>query len=233
MAKKKEEKVKRIWGEKTATPMVRTSYSYITKPDSGREFSDDKFKFTAMLEKERKDELKPLKQAILAVAKEAFGKDTKLKDLELPFKDGDKKDAENLAGHIVFNLKTKNKPGVIVGKNKTKFSSLSEEEQQDIALDNAGYHVIANVTPSSYKRTKTVEKPDGTDVTKTVQGVTLALNSIWYIKDDDRFGGAGNAESDFAEVDVDEDAFDDELGDDEDTGSDEETAFDEDDDDLL
>lgn len=236
-AKKEEAKVKRVWAEHaTATPVVRVSYSYITKPDTGKEFSDEKFKFAALLPKDRAEELKPLKLEILKVAKEAFGKDTKLKDIETPFNDGDEMEKEEYEGMVVFNIKSKRKPGVIVGKTKRKYNDLNEEEQAELALDNAGYYVIAMCKPSSYKRTITVEDAKGKTKNKQVCGVNLNLQSLWYVKDGERFGGGGDASSDFAEVDLDGDEFDDE-GVEESTGEDstestgEEADFD--DDDLL
>lgn len=240
MAKKKkdEEKVKRVFGDKVATPVVRTSYSYVTTPDSGREFSDDKYKFAAMLPSERSAELKPLKQEMLKVAKEAFGKDITWKKLKTPFVDGNEKDNPEYKDHIIFNVKSKRKPGVIVGKSKTKFNDLSEEEQKELALDNAGYHVIAMVTPSSYKRSVEVEREDADGniktATRTQLGINLNLESIWYVKNDERFGGGGDASSDFAEIDVSADEFDDdELEGDDELDGDENDEFSEDDDDLI
>jgi hypothetical protein len=233
MAKEKEEKKgpKPVFGERTRTPMIRTSFVYFLKPDvSERKESDGKYKFIGMIENERKEELKPLKLAILKVAKEAFGADTKFGDIQTPFKDGDERAEEkerlaNYAGHVVFNIKSKDKPGIIVGKAKTKYSDLSDEEKEELNLDVGGYWVIATVTPASYIRTVEVEKSVN-GKTKRVneerKGVTLYLNNIWFIKDDERFGGGGNAESDFQDVELDDEEF----------GSEEEGSGDELDDEL-
>ena len=223
-SKEKAKKEERGRSGTVVTPVVRASFPYVEKPDTGNEYSTGKYKITGLIEKDREAEIKPLKQACMAAAKQIWPK-IKFNQLEHPFRDGDESETEGHHGHVTFTAKTNRKPG-IVGPDKLPLG-----EGIDVY---GGCYVRFSVTAFTYNRPDkvTVEKADGTIEKKKVmiKGVSLALNNVQFIKDGDRFGGGTSADQDFEEVDP---ADYDEVGEDEkfDEGEGEEGEVEDDDDD--
>jgi hypothetical protein len=245
-AKEKAENKDRMFGDNVITPVVRTSFAYITKMDKA-EFNGkvtETYRATGVLPLSRKDELKANKQQLLAFARTVWGDSIKWGDFKTPYKMGNDMKPEKLEKYpsfkdtIYFEMRTKNPVGVIVGKEKIKYADLSEEKQKEIAIDNAGYHAIFSFTPASYVQPVKVRERDAKgnvrEVTEDQKGINFYLNSVWYVKNDERFGGerdgsdafAGlNVEADFDDIDAAGSALDD-FDDAPAKGSKDETPFD-------
>lgn len=170
----KEKKSSNIVGKGIVTPRARLSYPYLEKPDEGREFSDGKFKVTLLFPKEGSD-FAVMKNALLAVAQEKWGKDTLLKDLDLiPFKNGDDHpDWSGYADHIFLTAKSKF-PVMCIGPTRVN-GQWPMIQAKDCY---AGCYVRAIVAPCAFMR--------GQD-----RGVTFLLNSVQFLEDGPRFGGLG------------------------------------------
>ena len=194
--KKKETKAKKEERGRSGvvvTPVVRASYPYVDKPDTGNEYSSGKYKITGLIEKTREDELKPLKQACLAAARQIWPK-VKFNDLEHPFRDGDEGEAEINKGHVHFTAKSGRKPG-IVGPDKAELPEGAEVY--------GGCYVRFSVTAFTYTRpAEILIEKDGKRIKKKTQlkGVSLALNNVQFVKDGERLGGGTTADEDFDEI---------------------------------
>lgn len=209
---------KAAYGPKTHTPLVRTSYAFVTKKDQGYEGKPgtERYKITGLIPHDRAAELKPLKLAMLKLAKEQWGNDTKWSDITTPFNDGDEQTGDSIEeaykGHIYFTAKTSRGPiGVLVGKNKVKLKDIDDQGVEDPRIDNAGYYAVITVTPATYVQNVKVEKEvNGKKkvVNEKRPGVSLKFNSLWYVRDGERFGGGGDASKDFEEMDLDDNQFD-------------------------
>lgn len=237
--------------EQIYTPIMRVLYPSLLKKSSfSNTEGDDSFQFTGILPKSDSEKLKPLKLAMLKLAKERWGDNIKLKEIKTPIKDGDKKKftkgdkkgevREEYAGNDYLAARSKRGSEfevdgetieaipVVVGKNKTSFFKLSPEQQKKINPDRGGYYAVAQVTLAAYDQTKeiVIKNTDGSleDSVEEVKGITFYLNGVWFIKDGER--QAGGNEPTFDDVKVDEsefsdDEFDAALGGDDDLGEEE------------
>lgn len=185
----KEKKKKR---ERVVSPVARASFPSLAEPDSGREFSDDKYKITLLFPKTA--DLKTLKVAVASAAREEWGADVDLKSLLLPFRDGSEKEDTFYHEYVYITAKSSRKPGVI---NMAK-------EPMNAGDIYGGCFVRANLTPFPYTTTVNVETPEGKVVSKEKKGISFALNSIQFVRDGDPFGGS--TEKDFEDAAV-EDYF--------------------------
>ena len=167
----------------------RLSYTHLFNkfvPDGGSE-KDGKYMTNVLIPKEEKETVKAIRQAIEA-AKEAgivskwSGKEPK--KLDMPLRDGEEKENDDdgiYAGHFYVNAKSSTRPGV-VDKNKTPIV-----DEDDIY---SGIWAIMSVTFYAY------------DVNGN-KGVACGLNNVMKCKDGERLGGRSSAESDFADVEFD------------------------------
>lgn len=192
-------------GTKMVTPLGQFAFTFAHKPDTEGTFSKNKYKSSLLIEKERNEELKPLKIAILACARKEWGADTQYKTLEVPFLDGDEKDAaydaemkktgqtdkigryKNFRGKFYFGATSKNAPG-IVGPDKKPLP-----EGQDVQSGDYGY---MNVTPHAYVRFPEIME-NGKRVKHEVRGVSLWLNSMLKHRQGERFGSTSDPQKDF------------------------------------
>ena len=237
MATKTKEKAKAKKEERgrsgvVVTPVVRASFPYVEKPDTGNEYSTGKYKITGLIEKDKEPELKPLKQACMAAAKQIWPK-IKFKELEHPFRDGDETETEAHHGHVFFSAKSNRKPG-IVGPDKLPLTEGDEVY--------GGCYVRFSVTAFTYTRPAEVYiEKDGVTKKKKVQikGVSFALNNVQFIRDGERFGGGTTADDDFDEVnpadfeDITEEENFDEAEDKAEEVEEEETEEEEDDEEIM
>lgn len=167
------------------TPLGRLSYPFLDKRDEGRQYSDNKFKTDLLIPKDVwKKEGKALTEAVLAVAKEHYGKAMKLKDFKHPFKDMDLDPdcSENEKGHIMIRAKAINAP-IVVGPDK---KPLSPERVQ--ALKGGDYAKLA-VVPFPYSQQG--------------GGVSLGLNAVQFAREGEAFGQGRTASIEvFEEMEV-------------------------------
>lgn len=164
---------------------VRLSYAYLLTPDD-----EGKYRTMILIPKSDKATMKALKACVEA-AKE-MGITSKWggklpSKLKLPLKDGDVlkeereeegKSAEGFAGHYYFNCSSKTKPGVVDKNGK---------DITDPADIYSGCWVRASVVFLPYHFTE-----------KNQKGVTVILNNIMKVEDDDHLGGGrSSATADF------------------------------------
>lgn len=148
------------------SPVGRVSFPSLLKPDTGREFSDEKYKVTLLFPKTDKEGLAVLKEAVQAVAA-AKWPGVNLKQIATPFRNGDEKeDWDGYPGHIFITAKSKQKPG-LVGPTK---KSLGEGEEIY-----GGCYARARITAFTYAK-----GPN--------RGVSFALESVQFVRDGERFG---------------------------------------------
>lgn len=178
---------------KVATPEGVAAYAWINKPDSGNEYSDDKYKVTLLIDEEA-ESTEQFVAKITAQAKELAAEEWGKcpKDLQLPFRDGneiadEKEDKEDFRGMVVFTLKSKYQPGVVDAKKK----SLPAKAVM------SGDLIRASALLVPYKTTETVVE-NGKKKKVTVHGVTFRLRNIQLLEKRNMGGGAAG---DFDEMD--------------------------------
>lgn len=165
----------------------RLSYTHVFKPYVP-EGTDEKGKYmtNVLIPKSEKETVKALQQAIEAAKKQAIvskwgGKEPK--KIELPLRDGDEKDDENYEDMWYVNAKCNTRPG-LVDKN---LETITDEEEIY-----SGVWCYVSVTFYGY------------DVSGN-RGIACGLNNLRKFKDDEKFGGRVSAESDFADLDDEDD----------------------------
>lgn len=173
------------------TPVGVASFPNISTKDSGRQYSDDKFKTKLILDR---------KEAAGMIAKlEAFGK------AELAGEDPDEIDmpfmphAEDET-KIVLVAKSKHRPAVFDSRNRpvvvVEVDKKTDEEKVLVKIG-SGSKLRLSVGLGTYPATLTKDKKTGKDKKTRNAGVNLYLNQVQLI--DLREYGAGT--SNFGEVD--------------------------------
>lgn len=165
----------------------RLSYTHVFNkytPEGNAE--DGKYMTNVLIPKGEKETIKALQDAIEAAKKAGIiskwgGKEPK--KLDMPLRDGDEKDDENYANHLFVNAKSNTRPGIV---DKNKVPVVDEEEVY------SGVWAIISVSFYAYDKNGN-------------RGVACGLNNIMKFKDDERFGGRVSAESDFADIDTEDD----------------------------
>lgn len=164
----------------------RLSYTHVFQkyapdgnPDNG------KYMTNILIPKSEKKTVEALRQAIETAKKAAVvskwsGKEPK--KLDLPLRDGDEKDEDAYAGHYYLNAKSSTRPGIV---DKKKVPVVDEEEIY------SGVWCVVSVTFFGY------------DVSGN-KGVACGLNNLMKFKDDEHLGGRVSAESDFSDIDLDD-----------------------------
>lgn len=167
----------------------RLSYTHVfSKYAPEGDTSKGKYMTNVLIPKEEKETVNAIKKAIEAAKKAATvskwgGKEPK--KLDMPLRDGDteKEDDEVYAGCYYLNAKSTTPPG-ICDKHKTPI--VDEDEIY------SGVYAYVSVTFYSY------------DVSGK-RGVACGLNNIMKFKDGERLGGRASAESDFGDIDCEDD----------------------------
>jgi len=167
----------------------RLSYTHLfAKYSPDGDADNGKYMTNVLIPKKEKQTVKALQDAIEAAKKAGMvskwgGKEPKKLDLPLRDGDTDKEDDDVYADHFFVNAKAKTRPGVIA-KDKTPI--VDEEEMY------SGVWAIVSVTFFPY------------DISGN-RGVAVGLNNVMKFKDDERLGGRSSAESDFADIDMEDD----------------------------
>lgn len=163
----------------------RLSYTHVFNrynPDGPQE--EGKFMTNVLIPKDEKETIEAIKKAIEEAKKAAIvfkwgGKEPK--KLDMPLRDGDEKDDENYDGMLFVNAKSNTRPGIV---DRKKVPIVDEEEVY------SGVWAIVSVTFFGYDKNGN-------------KGVACGLNNIMKFKDDEHFGGRVSAESDFGDVELD------------------------------
>jgi len=164
----------------------RLSYVHVFEKYVPEGEKDGKYSVTILIPKSEKETVKAINDAIEnAKQKAVSGKwDGKMpKKLDIAMKDGDEKEDENFEGHWYINAKSNSCPGLI---DKDK-SPITDEE--DIY---SGVWCYCSINFFGYKVSGNA-------------GVAAGLNNLMKYKDDEHFGGKASAESDFSDIDSEDD----------------------------
>lgn len=166
----------------------RLSYTHVfTKYAPDGDTDNGKYMTNVLIPKSEKETVKALQQAIEAAKKSGIvskwgGKEPK--NLELPLRNGDTdKDDEVYEDCFFINAKSSTRPGIC---DKNKNPIVDEEEIYS--------GVYAYVSVSFYPYDKNGNR-----------GIACGLNNIMKFKDGERLGGRTSAETDFANIDAEDD----------------------------
>jgi len=171
---------KPVFGEKVTTPAGRLGFNHLESPDSGGQYSDDKFKCDVIFEEGTK--LTVLKKKALDCAKEKWGDDICLDDLYFPpLKDGnlqykededtgEKTHYDGYKGAAYLSAKSKNRPGIVDG-SRNPFPANETY---------SGIEVKVNITPMAFEIKEKGREPK--------KGITWLLNGVQVGRQLDRFG---------------------------------------------
>ncbi len=166
----------------------RLSYTHVfTKYAPDGDTDNGKYMTNVLIPKSEKQTIKALQQAIEAAKKAGIvskwgGKEPK--NLEMPLRDGDTdKDDEVYEDCFFINAKSSTRPGIC---DKNKNPIVDEEEIYS--------GVYAYVSVSFYPYDKNGNR-----------GIACGLNNIMKFKDGERLGGRTSAETDFADIDAEDD----------------------------
>lgn len=172
----------------------RLSYTHVFEkwaPD-GASQEDGKYMTNILIDKNDKETVKAIKEAIEQAKKSAIvskWKGIEPKKIDSPLRNGDEKENDNdnvYADHYYVNAKSAKRPGVV---DRDKSPITDEDEFY------SGVWAIVSVTFYGYDFSGK-------------KGIACGLNNLMKYKDDERFGGGSSAESDFADI-VDDDDDDD------------------------
>ncbi len=180
------------------TPVFRGSYCNLLKPRKIEEDSEPKYSILMLLPKNSKKVkafLVELREMAAEVMKAKFGKVIAESKLKYPLvKDGDEEASEEEgenpnAGHWLINASNKFKPGII----NMAHEDLNDETE---VYSGAWYRCTIDVWAWSNKWGK---------------GVSVNLNNVQKVKDDEPFTGRQQATDDFREFKEDGDEDEDEM----------------------
>lgn len=167
---------------------VRLSYLHVWEPAAVEEGGDKKYSASLIIPKSDKATIKRINDAI-EVAKQQ-GKASKFggkipANLKLPLRDGDadRPEDEAYAGAYFLNANANTKPG-IVDKNRNPILA------QDEVYSGCYGYVSISFYPFDKKGNK---------------GIAVGLNHIMKAKDGEPLGGRSTAESDFADLQLEDD----------------------------
>lgn len=165
----------------------RLSYVHVFSKYDPENDGNGKYMTNVLIPKSEKETIKALQQAIEAAKKAAIvskwsGKEPK--KLDMPLHDGDTdKDDDAFAEHFYVNAKSNTRPGVV---DKKKVPIVDEEEIY------SGVWAVVSVSFYGYDKNGN-------------RGVACGLNNIMKFKDDEHLGGRASAETDFGDVNFDDD----------------------------
>jgi hypothetical protein len=177
MAAKKSENV---YGDRLISPLGRFSYPYVFERAKNLNDPSKEGKFEVTLLIPKKTDISALIAAVEKVGAQAFGAKWKGQDKQThpTIRDGDEKDDEYSKGHWVIRAKTTKRPGVVDAQKRPI------EDKDEVY---GGCWGRISVVPGSYQQLGN-------------WGVTLYLNNVQKVRDDEAFGGGGaKAEDDFSE----------------------------------
>lgn len=188
---------KKTSGVTVITPPFRVSYPKVFKPEYNKLSKRDEYSLVALFPIGEK--LEELKKAAYKVCCDTWGDNPKKwpKKLKTPFKDQGEREKEledgtkqmpegYVKGALMINMKSKNQPGLIDQKKKP-------------ILDPDKFYAGCWARAEVYVQTFDIE--DGMSV-----GVSVSLNHLQLVKDDEPLSGRRKAEDAFTAIEDDEDS---------------------------
>lgn len=161
------------------TPPGRISFPFFVAPDTGRQYSDDKYKTDLLIEKATfKEKGSALQAAVLDIGKQHFGDKFTIKNSKwkIPFKDTDTDEKivnDVMKNCILIRAKTTKQP-VFMGPRKGADGRFIPLTEKQIAELKGGDWCCLNVTVFPY------DQSGG--------GIALALNAVQFWKTGEGFG---------------------------------------------
>ncbi|TWH46356.1 DUF2815 family protein [Sporomusa sp. KB1] len=184
---------------KVITGRVRLSYASIFTPKKDDQ-DEEKYSTAILIPKTDKETLRRIKAAVDAakeMGKSKWGGKIP-SNIKTPLRDGDEErpDDEAYAGHYFLNASSKNKPGIAkpIGKGadgKMKFQEITDTTE---VYSGCYARVSLNFFPFDKKGSR---------------GIAAGLNNVVKVQDGEFLGGRANLQDDFADVEFDEDFYDD------------------------
>jgi len=158
------------------TPEFRGSFVHLAEPHAIGD-SDPAYSMAVAIPKSETEWLKKLDEEIKEVAIAKFGKIPP--KLKLTLRDGDEEGRPEFVGCMVFNTKSKTRPGIVD-------SDLQPILDPELLYSGAWYRV--SIQPFAWSHPS------------SGSGVSLGLQNVLWVKDGDDYSGRAAAATDFATV---------------------------------
>lgn len=168
---------------KVVTPAGTAAYAWLKNPDSGKKFSDDKYKVTLVIDEDDAG-IEALREKFIEAARIEWGKDVDVDELQMPLVT---KDKEEFAGKVLIVAKSQFQPG---------FVDASKAKLADGVFPMSGDLIKLSAIAFPYEKTEKV-KIKGKLVNDTVRGITLRLRGVQLLEK--RSGGGSDVADDFDE----------------------------------
>lgn len=188
----------KVNGTKVITNKVRLSFVHVLEPHAF-EGQEPKYSTMLLIPKDDTETLKAIKSAIKTAydtAKEGKLKGVKFDRLKTSLRDGDEEmDTEErpeFENMMFINVSSKTKPQIIKKEDGMKIGTTDPDDIY------SGVYAMVSINFYAYN-------------TAGNKGITAGLNNIFTTCKGDYLGGRASAESDFADVDWDEEDGDDEF----------------------
>lgn len=184
------------------SPKFRVSFPNLSKPRAAFKNQEPSYSIQMLFAKEgtpkEAEQMKAFKRLALNAAINKWGaKENFPEGMRWPWKDGDThKSLKKLASHkgmTVIEARTYNRPGTLG----------TDKEECDAKEIYAGCYAVASVNFYAYE--------SGAN-----SGVSCGLNNVIKVKDGDKLGGQTNAKDDFADIEIDDEDFEENSSDDSD-----------------
>jgi len=170
---------------KLVTPRFRGSYVTLLKPRAIGD-GDPEYGMTVVLDKDDDDHIKflsRLKKEMKAAMLDKLGKEIPFEKCKhFPISDGDDSEQEEFHGKWLIRTKNKRQPGILVLDNDGTRRAIEKESE---IYSGAWYH--ASIKPYAWAN-------------EFGKGVSISLNGVLKVDDDEQFGGNSFSESDFDDV---------------------------------
>lgn len=174
----------KVTGTKVVIGPCRLSYTYVfNKYNPDGDEKSGKYQTSVLIPVKEKETIAAVRKAIdeakaAGIVSKWGGKEPK--KLDLPLRDGDDKDDEVYAGMLYLTAKSSTRPGIV---DRDRNPIVDEEEIY------SGVWAMVSLTFYPYD-------------TNGNRGIACGLNNIMKFKDDEKLGGRVSAESDFADIDT-------------------------------
>lgn len=190
----------KVTGTKVITNKVRLSYAYLLESKSINN-QEAKYSTTLLIPKSDKATLQAIEQAIDNAYAEDGGKKlkgVKRERVKTTLRDGDNDDKvdpeENpeYKGMMFMNVSSKTKPG-LVDRYKNKIEG---DSAADVVY--SGVYAIVSINFFAYNSSGN-------------KGISAGLNNVMIVEKGEPLAGRASAESDFADIEFDDDDFEEDL----------------------
>lgn len=188
----------KVTDTKVITNKVRLSFVNLIEPKAF-EGQEPKYSCMLLIPKKDKETLGAIEKAIDNAFKADGGqklKGVKRENVKITLRDGDLEmdtdEHPEFEGMMFINVSAKNKPG-LVDKYKNKIEGINAADEVY-----SGVYAIVSINFYAYN-------------TSGNKGISAGLNNVMVVAKGEFLGGRASAESDFADIEFDDDDFDEDL----------------------